>query len=97
MTTHLRNRLRFSLTFALVATLVTWLALGENSPLGGYFLYHVAVPNLFRKILTLPYLILILLRPGLWADEIGYLLVFLQWLVGGFVLSLLIYRPSAPG
>jgi hypothetical protein len=95
MRTRLRNRVRFSLILALVATLVTWLVLGENSPLEGYFLYHVAVPNLFRKILTLPYLILIILRPRLWVDEIGYLLVFLEWLVGSFVLSLLIYRSSA--
>lgn len=92
MTTHSRNRLRFSLIFALVATLLTWLVLGEASPFEGYFLYHVTIRNLLAQLLTVPYLVLIILRPRFWVDQIFYSLIFLQWLLVGFLLSVFACR-----
>jgi hypothetical protein len=94
MTTRLRNRLRFGLIFALVATLVTWLMLGENSPLEGYFLFHVAIANLVLKLLVVPYSVVMVLRPLIWADAISYALIFLQWLIVGFLFSLVFFRRS---
>lgn len=71
---------------------LTWLVLGDSSPLAEYFLEHVTVPNLVRSMLTVPYLLLMVLRPNRDADFIGYILIFVQWLIVGFVLSLLVCR-----
>ena len=85
-------KLRITLGFALLATLVTWLILGEASPFEGYFLYHVTLRNLLAQLLTIPYLILMVLRPTFWVDQIAYALVFLQWLLVGFLLSVFACR-----
>jgi len=84
--------MKISLSFALLLSLVTWLILGENSPFKGYFLQHVLIPNLWGQLLIVPYLILIIVRPRFWVDQISYALIFLQWLLFGFVLSLLVCR-----
>lgn len=83
---------KFSIGFALCAMLTTWLVLGDNSPFKEYFLYHVTIPNLFRGVLIIPYLILMILRPTVFADAIGYILVFLQWLLVGYLFARLICR-----
>jgi hypothetical protein len=82
----------FSMAFALTATVLTWLVLGDNSPLESYFLEHVTVPNVFRAMLTIPYLIQVILRPSNFAYVIGYGFIFLQWLLVGYLLSLLVCR-----
>lgn len=92
MTSVWRCRAGVSLVFALAASLLTWLVLGDWSPLEQYFLQHVTIPNILRAILTVPYLVLMVLRPAAFADTIGYALIFVQWLLVGFILSLLICR-----
>jgi hypothetical protein len=87
-------KLRITLGFALLATLATWLVLGEASPFEGYFLYHVTLPNVLTQLLTIPYLVLMVLRPTFWVDQITYTLVFLQWLLVGLSLSVFACRWS---
>jgi hypothetical protein len=77
-----------SVTFAVLASFVTWLVLSENSPLDNYFLYHVSGRNAVGRVVFLPYILTLILRPRFWADQISYLFIFIQWLVIGFVLSL---------
>ena len=92
MNTVWKRRIRLSFGVALSACLLSWLVVGETSPFADYFLAHVGVPNLWRTIHTVPYLIMVIFRPAVWGDPILYLLVFLQWLLIGFLLSILILR-----
>jgi len=87
-----RFRVSISLTFALLASLVTWLILSENSPFDHYFLYHVSGRNLVGRLVFVPYVILLLIRPAFWDDQISYALIFAQWFLVGFVISLVSCR-----
>jgi hypothetical protein len=89
-----RCRAIMSVIFALLATFATWLVLSENSPFDNYFLYHVSGRNFVGRLVFLPYVLLLVFRPPFWADQISYLFIFAQWLLGGFILSLVIYRHS---
>lgn len=81
--------------FALVAMAITWLVLGETSPLREYFSYHVAVTNFAGKLLPLPYFGLMILRPPYAIqDLVGYGLEFIQWLVIGYLVALIFCRKS---
>jgi hypothetical protein len=90
-----RRRTIFSFSFALVATLLVWLVLGDTTPLQEYFLYHVTIPNLLMAVLVVPYLILTILRPEVYGDAISYALIFLQWLLVGYVIARLVFRRKA--
>jgi hypothetical protein len=84
-----------SIGFALIAMGLTWLVLGETSPLREYFTYHVAVPNFVGKLLPLPYFGLMILRPPYAIqDLVGYGLEFIQWLVIGYVVAFMLCRKS---
>lgn len=85
-------RAKVSLAFAVVASLATWLVLSENSPFDNYFLYHVTGRNLVGRLVFLPYVVLLLVRPSFWADQITYALIFTQWLVVGFFIALFACR-----
>jgi len=87
-----RCRATISLTFALLAFLVTWLVLSENSPFDKYFLYHVDGRNLVGRLVFLPYILTLLLGPAFWSDQISYAFIFAQWLVVGFVVSIFVCR-----
>lgn len=94
MKTIRRSRIVFALVVAIVLTLLTWLVLGDSSPLRDYFLFHVAIANLVLKLLVVPYSVIMVLRPLIWADAISYALIFLQWLIVGFLISLVFFRRS---
>jgi hypothetical protein len=89
-----RSRIVFALVVATVLTILTWLVLGDTSPLRDYFLFHVAIANLVLKLLVVPYSLAMVLRPLIWADAISYALIFLQWLIVGFLFSLVFFRRS---
>ena len=89
-----RPRIVVALVAAIVLTLLTWLVLGDGSPLRDYFLFHVAITNLVLKLLVVPYSVVMVLRPLIWADAISYALIFLQWLIIGFLISLVFFRRS---
>ena len=59
-----------SIIFAVAATALTWLVLGEGSPLRGYFLNHTAIPNFVGRLLVLPYFGLIMIRPPVSLQEV---------------------------
>jgi hypothetical protein len=86
---------KISVIFAVVASVVTWLVLSENSPFDRFFLYHVTGRDFFGRLVFLPYVVLLLLHPTVWADLISYALIFTQWLVVGFLISLLMCRKPA--
>ncbi len=77
---------------ALGACFINWLIMGESSPLADYFLYHVEIPNLWRVLHILPYLFVVIFRTQIIEVAIYYFLVFLQWLLLGYVVALLVCR-----
>src|SRR5437660_8668757 len=82
-----------SIIFAIAATTLTWLVLADGSPLRGYFLNHTTIPNFVGRLLIVPYLGLILIRPSLFLqDVVGLVLELVQWLVVGFVFMLAFRR-----
>jgi len=66
--------------------------LSEKSPLDSYFLNHVAGRNLVARLVFLPYAVVMLLHPDLWADQISYILIFVQWLLIGLLLAAIVCR-----
>lgn len=90
-------RMSFAFIFAIAATVIVWLLLSDSSPLYFYFLYHVTIPNMMRKLIVVPYVIMMILRPARFGDDLAYALVFLQWLLVGYVLAILLSRKRDPG
>ena len=95
MSSLLRYRVFFAIVVGLVFTALVWLILDVNSPFGPYFLIHLTVPNVARRIHTLPYLVVAVLRPKTWVNQISYGLIFVQWAVVGFLLSMLFVRKTS--
>lgn len=92
MTTIAKRRLTFSLGVALCACFVSWLIVGEASPLSDYFLDHVEVPNLWSALHVVPYLIMVIARPPFFEEGVLYLSVFLQWFAIAYLTAKLIWR-----
>ena len=87
-----RCTITVSLTFSVLASFATWLVLSENSPFDNYFLYHVNGRNFVGRLVFVPYILTLLLRPPFWADQISYAFIFAQWLVVGFVVSIFVCK-----
>jgi hypothetical protein len=85
-------RAKISLSFGLAGCLISWAIVGEKSPLRLYFLYHVAIPNLWARLHTIPYIVIVVLRPTMFADAILYFFIFIQWAIIGFLLALLVCK-----
>ena len=83
----MRCTLKISFGFSLVMLFITWLILGSGSPLEPFFLEHVGIPNFFRRLLTIPYVVMMVLRPNTLTGLLSYVLVFVQWLVVGALIS----------
>lgn len=92
----MRSTARFSLTFSaatVLAALATgWLLTGDASPFGDYFLHNVFLPNVWRSLNVMPF-VLGMLASGnphatSTAGEVVMVAAFvLQWAGVGFVLS----------
>ena len=89
-----KRRIGFSWGCSVLVCFSVWLVLGDNSPFQEYFLNHVGLPNLIRRLLVLPYLALVVVRPSTpLGDDILILTIeFLQWLLVGYFISRLIFR-----
>jgi hypothetical protein len=88
------RRWAFCGTVALSAVLVTWVLLGESSPLADYFLFHVAVPNFWRLLNALPFIAAALIggNRGGGPAALFTILQFVQWFVVAYGLSILFSR-----
>lgn len=92
MTAISRCRTKITFGFAFAAMVLVWLVMGDASPFKEYFLDHVAIPNILSEILIVPYLFLMLVKPTVFDDAISYTLIFLQWLLIGYVLARLLCK-----
>jgi len=82
----------FAVLFAAIARFLTWLVIGEWSPFHDYFLDHLMVKNFILKLLIIPYVAVLIIKPE---TDFGDMLVatvveLLQWLVLGSLLALFI-------
>lgn len=67
----------------------TWLVTGESSPLRDYFLWHVELPNLYRRLHIGPYIVGTLLSGNAHQpSSVAFLgAAAVQWFAVGFLLS----------
>lgn len=95
-----KYRLVGAIVLVLSALILSWLFSSQSSPLHKYFLYHVALPNLWAAINAVPYVFAIVTAPifmsvGLPEATSGYIGLFLQWFFIGWLLAGLIFKPIA--
>ena len=86
----LRFRLVFSILVVLSALLVTWLIMADNSPLHNYFLWHVALRNIWAITTLIPFILSALIagNPHSPPTAIIIIALIIQWFLIGFLLSI---------
>lgn len=92
--TRASRKLKFQLVFSslvvLCALLVTWLIMGDSSPLHDYFLWHGDLPNTWAMTTLIPYIFSAMIagNPHSPATAIFIFALIIQWFLIGFLLSL---------
>jgi hypothetical protein len=79
----------FAAEFAAGMLLTGWLIFSDSSPLGEYFLHHVAIPNLWRSLHVVPAIAAALVagNPHGGSEPVAFAGFFLQWFAVGLLLS----------
>ena len=87
---RLKFRLIFITIVVLTALLLTWLILGDSSPLHDYFLWHGALPDLWSMTMIVPYIVGALIEgnPHSPSELIVGLALIIEWSVIGWLLSI---------
>jgi hypothetical protein len=91
----MNQRVLFSLIVAFGAVLVNWLILGDSSPLHDYFLRHGSgIEDLWLALNVIPVLLasVITRNPGGGDEWLYVVLLFVQWFVIAFALSVFVFR-----
>ena len=97
--TRMKSTTRFRLTFSaatVVAACVSgWLLTSDDSPFADYFLFHVFLPNVWRALNVMPFILGMLVSGNLHAETTAGVVVMVaafvaQWAAVGFVLSKLV-------
>lgn len=83
--------MKFSVCVLVVAAVVTWLVAGETSPFNEYFAESVFL-NLLRGLLLIPFLASVVTGGHAGNDFVFCAVFAIQWLILGFVLSLVVSR-----
>jgi hypothetical protein len=88
------RKLKFQLVFSslvvLWALLVTWLIMGDSSPLHEYFLWHVHLPNTWAMTTLIPFILSAVIsgNPHSPPIAIAIFAFIIQWFLIGFLLSI---------
>ena len=90
----LKFQLVFSSLLVVLALLVTWLLLGESSPLHDYFVWHGELPDVWAMTTLLPFILSALItgNPHSPSMVIFIFLLIVQWTLFGFFLSVPLSR-----
>ena len=94
ITSRASEKLKFRVVFASLvvvgALLLTWLTIGESSPLHEYFLSHSAFSDIWQVTVLAPYLVSVVLSGNAHSPPMAIFIValILQWFVLGFFLSI---------
>lgn len=94
---HLGFRVIFALSFAFSCAAVNWLITGQGSPFHDYLRYNVALPNSWKIIHILPFMLAGVIDGNADHPNKGAMLFFslVQWLAIGLILSFLFKRGSS--
>lgn len=89
-----RFHLLTGLAFVILFVTTSWLITGRSSPCHEYFLWHVELPNLYRRLHTGPYVAGMLISGNVHQpSSVGFFAAAaLQWFVMGFLLSFICKR-----
>lgn len=81
--------LLFGAVVVLLFLLCGWLVTAESSPLSDYFLYNIALPNLWRRLNLAPAFVGLILSGNVHQPSpVGYFAgAIVQWFIVGFVAS----------
>lgn len=88
------SKLKFQLVFSslvmLGALLVTWLIMGDSSPLHDYFLWHVDLPNTWGMTTLIPFIFSAVISGNPHSPSIAIVIfaLIIQWSLIGFLLSI---------
>jgi hypothetical protein len=87
----------FAIAFVLICGVMNWLMTSERSPIYWYLLEHFSLINVWTVIHFIPRFLSVVASGNVHGEnEIAYYAVAaVQWLVTGFVASLLFVRPHA--
>jgi len=90
----LKFQLVFSLLVVLSALFLTWLILGDSSPLHNYFVWHVTLPNIWTMTVVVPFIFSAVLsgNPHSQPMVIAMIASVVQWSIIGFLLSIPLSR-----
>ena len=87
----------FGNAFSVAICVAYWFVLADSSPFKNYFLYHVELPNMFRSLTMVEYLVIMAINPK--SELVGWIIVdvmtYLQWLIVGWILGRAIFRKAA--
>ena len=90
MRSRLRRGFVVGIVFGAAACFANWLLEGETSPFYKYFLFHLELPNLWGRFNFVPYVVVLILGRGPYADAIYYASMFVQWAIVSLLVSLLV-------
>jgi hypothetical protein len=94
MTSSASQKLKFQVVFSSLvvvgALVVTWLVLGDRSPFHDYFLWHGALPNIWRLTIIIPFILSAMISGNPHAPPTApfMLALIIQWTVLGYLLSI---------
>jgi hypothetical protein len=91
-------KVKLSVAGGIGAVIVNWLAEGETSPLYHYFLWHVAIPNIWGRLNIIPAIVSALIagNPHSGSEVVYSFGVFIQWFLIVYLLCGLIPKARVP-
>jgi hypothetical protein len=94
MTKDTKMSIYFGSAFSLGALLVTWLLTGHSSPFYSYFLFHETLPNIWRALSVVPFIVATVVSGGSHSfnQPVFWITFCVQWFLIGFLVSLLIRK-----
>ena len=92
MKNQIKFRLRFSGLLTAAALVLNWLITSDNSPFNSYFLWHSDLPNWWAALHILPVIVTAVVagNPHSGSETLFVVLLALQWLIIGLMLSQLL-------
>ena len=87
-----RRYIYAAIAFTACAFFFSWI-ISEKGPFADFFLYHVALPNLWGALNILPFILGVLLGRNVHhpSDFGVYLGFVIQWFIVGYLLSVLVF------
>ena len=95
----LKFQVGFSFVVAVAALFLTWLILGDGSPIANYLVRHRDLANTWRMTTFLPFLFSAVISRNPHSPPMAIFIVglFLQWWIIGYLLSIPVAKRCSRG